>query len=76
MRIFVKVKPKAREEKIEKVDDTHFKVWVKEPPENGKANFAVIKVIAGYFNISLSDVLFISGVSSRQKILEINWHKL
>ncbi|MBU3896094.1 DUF167 domain-containing protein [Patescibacteria group bacterium] len=74
MRIFVDVKPKAREEKIEKIDDTHFKVWVREPPENGKANMAVIKVLTEYFNISWTDILLISGASSRRKVFQIEWH--
>ena len=75
MRIFVEAKPRAKEEKIEKIDDTHFKVWVKEPPENGKANMAVIKVLTGYFNISWADILLISGATSKKKVFEIEWHE-
>ncbi|MBU2539864.1 DUF167 domain-containing protein [Patescibacteria group bacterium] len=75
MKIFVKVKPKAKQEKIEKVDDAHFIIWVKEPPENGKANMAVMKVITEYFNIGWSDILLISGASSRNKVFEIDWHE-
>ncbi|PIV45904.1 hypothetical protein COS23_01900, partial [bacterium (Candidatus Moisslbacteria) CG02_land_8_20_14_3_00_36_53] len=32
MKIFVKAKPLAKESKVEKIDDTHFVVSVKEPP--------------------------------------------
>ena len=74
MRIFVDVKPKAKEEKIEKIDDTHFKVWVREPPKDGKANMAVIKALTEYFNISWTDILLISGASSRRKVFQIEWH--
>jgi len=75
MRIFVEAKPKAKESRIEKIDDTHFKVWVKEPPEAGKANMAVIKVLTEYFNIGWSDILLLSGATSRRKVFEIDWHE-
>ena len=39
MKIFVTVKPNAKEERVEKIDDTHFKVSVKEPPTEGRANW-------------------------------------
>jgi uncharacterized protein len=71
MKIFVKVKPSAKEEKIEKIDDINFKVQVKEPPEKGKANKAVVRVIAEYFKVAPSCVSLISGFSSRRKIFEI-----
>ena len=71
MKIFVKVKPKAKEEKVEKIDDINFKVSVKQPPEKGRANSAVIKALADYFGISQSNIQIISGSSSRLKIIEI-----
>lgn len=72
MKIFVKVKPKARQEKIEKIDDANFKVWVKEPPEKGRANQAVLKVLAEYFNANRSEINIVSGQTSRKKVVEIN----
>ena len=71
MKIFVKAKPSAKEEKIEKIDEINFIVSVKEPPKQGKANKAIIKALAVYFNISPSGVNLISGFSSKQKVFEI-----
>ena len=71
MKIFVKVKPKAKEEKVEKIDDINFKVFVKQLPEKGRANRAVIKALANYFNISQSNIQISSGSASRLKIIEI-----
>ncbi len=71
MKIFVKVKPKAKEQKIIKISDTNFKVWVKEPPEKGRANTAVIGALAGYFNTSRANIKIISGSTSKLKIIEI-----
>jgi hypothetical protein len=71
MKIFVKVKPKAREERVIKLSDTNFKVWVKEPPEKGRANLAVFKALAEYFDTSPSNIKIISGSTSKLKIIEI-----
>ncbi len=71
MKIFVKAKPGAKEEKVEKIDDIHFAVSVKEPPVQGKANQAIIKALAEYFTVPSSNVRIIAGLTSRQKIIEI-----
>jgi uncharacterized protein (TIGR00251 family) len=71
MKIFVKAKPEAREEKIEKISDDHFAVFVKEPAKQGRANKAIIKKLAEYFGVFASQVILKSGFSSRNKIFEI-----
>ena len=71
MRIFVKAKPSSKEEKIEKLDESHYVVSVKEPPIKGKANEAIRNALAVYFKTSSSRVKIISGYSSRNKIIEI-----
>lgn len=72
MKIFVKAKPNAKEERVERIDASHFIVAVKEPPRDGKANTAIAKALAEYFDISFSRVELISGFSAKQKIFEIN----
>ena len=71
MKIFVKAKPFAQEEKIKKVDEINFIVWVKDPPKDGKANRAITKALALYFNVASSRVNLVSGFSSRQKVFEV-----
>lgn len=71
MKISVKAKPKAKEERVEKIDDTNFTVSVKESPIQGKANFAITKALANYFKVPSFQVKLISGFSSKQKIFEI-----
>jgi uncharacterized protein len=71
MKINVKAKAGAREQKVEKVDDANFVVWVKEPPVDGKANFAITRALAEYFGVSSYNVRLISGSSSKQKVFEI-----
>ena len=71
MKIFVKVRLGAKKEKIEKVDQTHFVISVKERPIKGAANKAVIRALADYFKVSKSEVQIKSGLASRQKIIQI-----
>jgi hypothetical protein len=71
MKIFVKAKPAAKEEKVEKIGESNFVVSVKEPPVQGRANAAISKALAEYFRVSSSQVKLISGFSSKQKVFEI-----
>jgi len=71
MKISVKVKPNAKQEKIEKFTESYFLVWVKEKPQEGKANKAAIKVLSEYFGVPQSWVILLKGQSSREKIFEI-----
>ncbi|MCX6764993.1 MAG: DUF167 domain-containing protein [Candidatus Nealsonbacteria bacterium] len=72
MKIFIKAKPNSKVEKIEKMSDNVFIVWVREPAEDGKANKAIIEALAEYFKVSKSSVNIVSGHTSKTKIVEIN----
>ncbi|MBD3262856.1 hypothetical protein GF374_00575 [Candidatus Woesearchaeota archaeon] len=71
MKVFVKVKTRAKEDKVEKIDKNHFSVWVQERPIKGQANRGVIRVLADYFGIKKWQVRIVSGLTSSQKIIEI-----
>lgn len=71
MKIFIRVKSGSNEEKVMKISDTNFKVLVREPPEKGRANRAVIRALADYFNANQSNIKIISGSTSKIKIIEI-----
>ena len=80
MKIVVKAKPNSKEEKVirsqpdmfAKPLDDYYTVSVKEPPVQGKANEAIIRVLAEHFGVSRSKVRISSGLTSKQKIVEIN----
>lgn len=71
MKIFFKAKAGAQETSIEKIDETHFAVSVKELPWQGRANRAITDALADYFNIAPSRINLVSGFSVRQKTFEI-----
>ena len=71
MKIFVKAKPNANDQKVEKISEAHFEVAIKEPPIKGMANEAIAKALAEHFGVARSRVRLISGFSSKQKVFEI-----
>ncbi|AFY30695.1 DUF167 domain-containing protein [Calothrix sp. PCC 7507] len=71
MQITVKVKPNAKQQKIEEQSDGSLNVLLKSPPVDGKANEELIKLLAEKFNVPKSNIRVKSGVSSRRKLVEI-----
>jgi len=71
MKINVKVKTNAKENKVEKIDDKIYKVFVIESPKEWKANDAIIELLADYFDVSKSNVEIIRGKTSKNKVIEI-----
>ena len=74
-KIEITVTPKASVNKI-KVDTAgsklHLKIYVTAPPEDGKANKAVIELLAKELKIPKSSISIISGAHSRKKIIGIS----
>ncbi len=70
MRIFVSVKPRAGEERVEKAENEYV-VYVKEAPVENKANIALIRLLAKYFGVPKYRIAILSGMRSRRKIIEI-----
>ena len=71
MKIYIHAKPGAKENRVQKIDDTHFGVWVTEPPIQGRANRAIYALLGEYFNVSVSRIRITSRSTSRQKIIEV-----
>lgn len=77
MKISVKIIPNAKQnEVVEDIVDLLgvrvLKVKVNQPPEDGKANKALIDVLAEYFKVKKNSVEIIAGKISRNKIVQIN----
>ena len=71
MKIRVKVMPNSKTEEVIKEGDG-FLVRVKEPAKEGKANKAVVKLMADHFGVSQRQVAISSGFGSRNKVIEIS----
>lgn len=84
MKILIKAKPSAKVEKVEELqplsDSTNtiksrlptYKVSVKATPTDGRANDAIVRVLAKHFGIRPGDIRIVSGHTTNQKIVEIN----
>lgn len=71
MRIRVRVKPGAHEEKVSREPDGSLLVSVRARAQEGKANDAVVKAVAEFLRVPKSQVRIASGPSSRTKVLEV-----
>ena len=72
MKVFVKTHPKASKVRVLAKDTDHYEVWVREAPEKGKANQAVIEALSAHLGIARSRLTVTSGHASRNKVIEIN----
>lgn len=71
MKIIVKVKPNAKEEKVVQISDGEYAVWVKAPPKEGKANDAIVAVLSDYFSVPKSRITILKGATSRLKVIDV-----
>lgn len=68
----VKVKPNSKQQKIEEQPDGSLTVHLKSPPVDGKANEELIKLLSEKFDVPKFHIRIKSGLSSRQKLVEID----
>ena len=71
MKISVRVKPNAKQERVEKTSASGFMVWVKATPHEGKANQAVIELLSRYFAVPVSGIVIVRGKHSRDKVVNV-----
>ena len=71
MKISVKVKPRSKNDSVERVSPGELIVRVKAPAIEGRANDAVIKMVSVYLNIPKSRIEIVRGIKGRSKLLEI-----
>ena len=67
----VKVKPGSREEALVEQADGTWLARVKAPPVDGKANAALIGLVAARFGVRKSQVTIKSGASGRMKLVQL-----
>lgn len=72
MKFSIEVRPRSKKSEVIKLADGDFKVFVKAPAMEGKANAEAKKILAKYFGVSQSSTHIVKGVRGKKKILEIN----
>ena len=76
VRLAIRLTPKAAAERIAgAVADGHggwqLKIGVTAPPVDGKANAALVKLLAKHLRLAPRDLVVASGMSDRSKLIEI-----
>ncbi len=68
MKIKIKLHPNSKQEKIVKLTEDSYEVWIKEKPIDNKANVYLEKYLKKYFK---KDVKVVKGLKSKKKVIEI-----
>lgn len=71
MIIAIVVKPNAKKEQIEEQPDGSYRVSVNASPIEGKANDAVIRILADHFSVPKSAVHVMRGAHGKRKWVEV-----
>jgi len=74
--ITIKVVPGASRDGIMGLLGDALKVRVSAPPEKGKANAAVIELLAEALGVSVKNISVISGAASPRKVLHVSGQSL
>jgi len=71
--MFVKVKayPCSKENKVIKKAEDSLEVRIREKPQEGRANEALLEIVADYFGVPREKIRLIKGRKQRNKIIEI-----
>ena len=70
MKLLVKVVPKASRNAV-KVENGRLKIYVSAAPEKGKANAAVLELLAEHLGVPKRKIILLKGETSPLKTFEI-----
>ena len=70
MRHSIRVIPRAKQNKVVE-EEGRLKVYLTTPPVEGRANQALIEVLAAHFQVRKGDIRIIRGEKSRDKLIQI-----
>jgi hypothetical protein len=74
MHVEVRVKPNSKKGPLVQPSLTgELLVYIREPAVDGKANAAVIKLLADYYDVPKSCVVIVHGNTFRTKIIEVTY---
>ena len=71
-KIAVRVSPRAKQEYVTRLADGNYRVAVHAPAQDGKANRALIEILALHFSVPKSAIRILRGQRGRQKLIEID----
>jgi len=72
MKVAVRVVSGAKMQQVQAALDGTLKVWLHAEAKEGKANKALIELLADYYGVNKSSVRIVSGLKIKNKIVEID----
>jgi uncharacterized protein (TIGR00251 family) len=69
--ISVTVKPNAKSAAVTKLTETEYRVTLHAPAQDGKANRALIELLANYFHVPKLAIVIVRGEFARKKLVKI-----
>lgn len=70
-RIYIKVSPKSSRNEVTQVSEGEYKIKLTAAPVDGKANEALIEILAKHFKVAKSCVKIVGGKSTKTKIVDM-----
>jgi uncharacterized protein len=71
-RLWVTVKPRSKKSAVKKISEGEYTVSVNAPAREGKANEAVIELLARHFSVPKSSIRIIRGQTARRKLIALS----
>lgn len=72
LRLEIQIAPRSGKESVEGLHGGRLRVRITAPPVEGKANQALLTLLAGDFGVTQKDVRIVAGLKSRRKTVEID----
>ncbi len=71
MTIAVKVIPRSSKNELKQLADGSYKAKLTAAPVDGKANDALIELLAEHFDVPKSKIKIVRGLTSKNKVIKI-----
>jgi uncharacterized protein len=70
-KLWITVKPQSKKSAVKKISEAEYAVSVNAPAREGKANEAVIELLARHFSVPKSSIRIIRGQTGRRKLIAL-----
>jgi len=71
MKVSVRVQPRAPKEEVVENTGGSLRVYLRQAPADGKANKALIEILAQHYGMKKTEVRILTGERTKNKIVEI-----
>jgi len=72
MLLNIKVKPNSSKQEIQSFGNNRYLVYLKEPPENNRANIELINLLSKHFGTPFSRIKIKTGLTNNEKLIEVS----